>query len=70
LLLLAPDRRTFTVRTSLGVHVVARSAEEVVHAAASHGLPVLAWLTVKGELVVWSLPQQVALYRAAPEEGS
>jgi hypothetical protein len=68
---LGPDRRSFTL---IGTHephkVVARASEEVVHAAASHGLPVLAWLTVKGELVVWSIHQGSALYRAAPEEGA
>jgi hypothetical protein len=49
---------------------VAQASEDVVYAAASHGLPVLAWLTVKGELVVWSLQQEQALYRAAPGEGA
>ncbi len=70
LLLLGPDRRAFSLMTPSGQHRVARASEEVVHAAASHGLPVLAWLTVKGELVVWSLEQEAALYRAAPEEGA
>ena len=70
LVLLGPDKRTFTLLGSHETQVVARAADEVVHAAASHGMPVLTWLTVKGELLVWSLPQQVALYRAAPEEGS
>ncbi|MFL5347627.1 MAG: hypothetical protein ACJ8AT_22805 [Hyalangium sp.] len=70
LLLLGPDRRTFTLMTRSGQESVARASEEVVHAATSHGLPVLAWLTVKGELVVWSLEQGSALYRASPEEGA
>jgi hypothetical protein len=70
LLVLGPDRRTFMLMTATGGHSVARAADEVVQAAASQGLPVLAWLTVKGELVVWNLPQRVALYRAAPEEGT
>jgi hypothetical protein len=70
LLLLGSDRRSFKLLGAHGTHTVARASEEVVHAAASHGMPVLAWLTVKGELVVWSLSQQQALYRAAPEEGS
>lgn len=70
LVLLGPDKRTFTLLTDKEAQVVARASDEVVHAAASHGLPVLTWLTVKGEFLVWSLPQQVALYRAAPEEGS
>ncbi|HYH98916.1 hypothetical protein [Hyalangium sp.] len=70
LLLLGPDRRGFTLLGAHAAHPVARASEGVVHAAASHGLPVIAWLTVKGELVVWSLHQEAALYRAAPGEGS
>jgi hypothetical protein len=70
LLLLGSDRRSFTLLGANRAHSVARASEEVVHAAASHGRPVMAWLTVKGEFVVWSLSQQQALYRAAPEEGS
>ena len=68
LLLLESDKRTFMMMTASGIHRVARASEEVAHAAVSHGLPVLAWLTVKGELVVWNIPQLTALYRAAPEQ--
>jgi hypothetical protein len=67
MVLLGPDQRTFRLLTPSGTHTVARAAEDVAHAAVSHGLPVLAWLTVKGELVVWSFQQAMALYRAAPE---
>jgi hypothetical protein len=70
LVLLGPDRRTFSLMTSAGLHGMVQAAEEVAQAVVSHGLPVLAWLTVKGELVVWSFPQAAALYRAAPEEGA
>ena len=69
-LLLGPDRRSFSLASAHGMYPVTRASEEVVHAAASQGLPVLAWLTVKGELVVWSLLLEQALYRAAPEEGA
>jgi hypothetical protein len=69
-LLLGPDRRSFSLATAERMYPVARASEDVAHAAASHGLPVLAWLTVKGELVVWSLLLEQALYRAAPEEGA
>jgi hypothetical protein len=69
-LLLGPDQRTFLLASARGTYPVTRASEEVVHAAASQGLPVLAWLTVKGELVVWSLLLEQALYRAAPEEGA
>lgn len=70
LVLLGPDKRTFKLLAAHEAQVVARASDEVVHAAMSHGMPVLTWLTVKGELMVWSLLQQQALYRAAPEEGS
>jgi hypothetical protein len=70
LLLLDSDRRRFLLASLSRAYMVARAAEDVTHAAASHGLPVLAWLTVKGELVVWSLEQETVLYRAAPEEGT
>ncbi len=69
-LLLRPDRRSFSLTSVQMTHSVAQASEEVVHAVASHGLPVLAWLTVKGELVVWSLEQDQALYRASPGEGA
>ncbi|WP_224244890.1 LpqB family beta-propeller domain-containing protein [Hyalangium gracile] len=70
LVLLASDRRTFMLQTPSRMQLLTRAAENVAHAAVSHGLPVLAWLTVKGELVVWSLQQGMALYRAAPEEAA
>jgi hypothetical protein len=70
MVLLGSDRRSFTWVTTHGVYPLARASEDVVHAAASHGLPVLAWLTVKGELVVWNIQQDQTLYRAAPEEGA
>jgi hypothetical protein len=69
LLLLGPDRRSFMLLTASGSRTVTRSSEDVVQAVASHGLPLLAWLTVKGELVVWSFQHLDAIYRAAPEEG-
>lgn len=70
LLLLEADRRRFLIVTLARASLVAQAADDVTQAVASHGLPVLAWLTVKGELVVWSLEQEAVLYRAAPEEGS
>lgn len=70
LLLLEPDRRTFAFLSSRGSETMAQASDEVAHAAASHGLPVLAWLTVKGELVVWSIHQGQVLFRAAPGEGA
>ncbi|MDY7230030.1 hypothetical protein [Hyalangium rubrum] len=70
LLLLGPDRRGFMLLSPSGVRTVTRAAQDVVHAEASHGQPLLAWLTVKGELVVWSFQHETAIYRAAPEEGS
>ncbi len=70
LLLLGPDKRAFLLQNPSGTKEVARASEEVRHAEASHALPLLAWLTVKGELVVWSFQHSAAIYRAAPEEGS
>lgn len=70
LVLLGPDRRTFSLVGISETQVVARASDDVVHSAVSHGLPVLTWLTVKGELLVWSLTQSLPLYRAAPEVGS
>lgn len=69
-LLLEPDRRSFSLAGAQRTYPVARASEEVVHAVASPGLPVFAWLTVKGEFVVWSLLLEEALYRAAPGEGA
>ncbi|MBN1205160.1 MAG: hypothetical protein JXB05_09575 [Myxococcaceae bacterium] len=70
LMLLGRDRRDFQLLCASGRQRVARAEDEVAHVAVSHGLSVLAWLTVKGELVVWSLERQAVLYRAAPEEGA
>lgn len=70
MVMLGSDRRSFKWVTTHGSYPLARASEDVVHAAVSHGLPVLAWLTVKGELVVWNIQQDQTLYRAAPEEGA
>jgi hypothetical protein len=70
LVLLGSDRRSFTLLGAHGRHPVTRASDDVVHAAVSHGLPVLTWLTVKGEVVVRHLQHDWDLYRAAPEEGS
>ncbi len=70
LVVLAQDRRDFLHCSASGRRQLVRADDDVQHVAVSHGLSVLAWLTVKGELVVWSLEQQAALYRAAPEEGA
>jgi hypothetical protein len=70
LMLLGPDRRSFVWHSASGSKALTRSAEDVAQAVSSHGLQVLAWLTVKGELVVWSFQHDAAIYRAAPEEGA
>jgi hypothetical protein len=70
LLLLGADRRSFMFQSPTACRTVVRATEDVAQAAASHGLPLLTWLTVKGELVVWSFQHDAAIYRAAPEEGT
>jgi hypothetical protein len=67
LLLLAENKKTFLFATSTGVSRLTEASDEVVHAEASHGLPVLGWLTKAGELVLWSLSEEHVLLRAAPE---
>jgi hypothetical protein len=68
LMLLGADRRSFLFHSPSGSRGITRSPEDVAQAVSSHGLPVLAWLTVKGELVVWSFQHDAAIYRAAPED--
>ena len=68
LILLGADRRSLLFHSPSGSRLIARSPEDVTQVMSSHGLPVLAWLTVKGELVVWSLQHDSAIYRAAPEQ--
>jgi len=68
LMLLGADRRSLLLLSASGMRTVARSAEDVAQVVSSHGLPVLAWLTVKGELVVWSFQHDAAIFRAAPED--
>jgi hypothetical protein len=70
LLLLGPDARGFHFLCATGSSLVARASGDVVHAAASHGMPLFAWLTAKGELVVWSLQHDAPIFRAAPGEGA
>jgi hypothetical protein len=68
LLVLESDQRTFRLVSRSGTHEVTRSTEDVVHAVASHGMSLFAWLTVKGELAVWSLHDEAVIFRALPEE--
>lgn len=67
LLLLAENKKTFLLATPERVHRVVEASEEVVHAEASHGLPVLGWLTKSGELALWDLSEDHFLLRATPE---
>jgi hypothetical protein len=68
LLLLGADRRSFLYQGALASNVITRSPEDVAQAVSSHGLQLVAWLTVKGELVVWSFQHEAAIFRAAPED--
>ncbi|HZI12965.1 MAG TPA: LpqB family beta-propeller domain-containing protein [Myxococcus sp.] len=69
LLVLDADRRTFWHVTTSGRRMVTKAGADVVHAEASHAVPVLGWLTAAGELVLWHLRDGHVLYRAAPEGG-
>ncbi|ATB51059.1 hypothetical protein [Corallococcus macrosporus] len=63
LLALEPDQRSFW---SMGAHHQSKlvvAAADVVHAEASHAVPVLAWLTTEGELVLYHLEHNVVLCR-------
>jgi hypothetical protein len=68
LLVLDSDKRTFRLVSPSGSHEVTRATEDVVQAAASHGMSLFAWLTVKGELAVWNLHDEAVIFRALPEE--
>jgi hypothetical protein len=69
LVVLDADRRTFWHVTTSGRRKVTTADADVVHAEASHAVPVLGWLTAAGELVLWHLRDGHVLYRAAPEGG-
>ncbi|MDC0712635.1 hypothetical protein POL68_29495 [Stigmatella sp. ncwal1] len=69
LLVLGPDKRSFQLVSPSGTHDVTRATDDVVQAAASHGMALLAWLTAQGELVVWNLHEEAVVFRAAPEGG-
>jgi hypothetical protein len=70
LVLLGPDRRSFHFLSAVGSTLLTRASEDVVHVVTSHGVPQFAWLTAKGELVVWSLQHDAPIFRAAPESGA
>ncbi len=70
LLVLGDDRRSFWLLNASGRRMVTKAATNVLHAEASHAVPVLGWLTASGELVLWSLRDGKVLYRAAPEAGA
>lgn len=66
LLALSEDRRSLLVVGPQRTRVLARTPVAVVHAEASHSLPVVAWLTTSGEVAVWSLQHQAFVFRSAP----
>jgi hypothetical protein len=70
LVVLQEDRRTFSLVAPVGESVPPRlsprASGEVAFAAVSHALPLLAWLTVTGEVGVWNFQQQTLVYRSAP----
>lgn len=70
LLLLGEDRRTFSLMGASETRTLLSASDSVAQVVVSHGLPAFAWLTVKGEVVVWSLSHSTLLYRALPPEAS
>jgi hypothetical protein len=68
LLVLDADRRGFSLVGQAETRPGPRASDEVSFAVASHSLPVFAWRTVKGEVVVWSLKHSTVLYRLLPPE--
>ncbi|RKH52291.1 hypothetical protein D7W81_39940, partial [Corallococcus aberystwythensis] len=70
LVALDPDRRGFHFFSSQSPRLLAVASGPVVQAAASHGQPVLGWLTKTGDFVLWDLMEQTMLYRSVPEVAS
>ncbi|WP_434301314.1 LpqB family beta-propeller domain-containing protein [Corallococcus exiguus] len=70
LVALASDQRTFYFLSGQPPRLLAVATNRVVQAAASHGQPVLGWLTRAGEFVLWDLMEQAVLYRSVPEATS
>jgi hypothetical protein len=70
LVVLQDDKRTFSLVASAGEsaprRLSPRASDEVAFAAVSHALPLLAWLTVNGEVGLWNFQQQRLVYRSAP----
>ncbi|QAT82014.1 hypothetical protein EJ065_0406 [Corallococcus coralloides] len=67
LVALDPDQRTFRFFSHQVPRKLVVASGPVVQAAASHGQPVLGWLTQAGEFVLWDLMEQAVLYRSVPE---
>ncbi|NPD28767.1 LpqB family beta-propeller domain-containing protein [Corallococcus exiguus] len=67
LIALHPEQRAFTFFSSQASRTLAVASGPVVQAAASHGQPVLGWLTQAGEFVLWDLMEQAVLYRSVQE---
>ncbi|MHA7627534.1 LpqB family beta-propeller domain-containing protein [Corallococcus sp. M7] len=70
LVVLNPDQRTLSFFSTQASRTLVVASGPVVQAAASHGQPVLGWLTQAGEFVLWDLMEQAVLYRSVPEATS
>jgi hypothetical protein len=70
LVVLGEDRRTFTLVGKSETRTLPRATDDVAEAVVSHGLPVFAWRTVKGEVMVWSFKHSTVLYRSLPPEAA
>jgi hypothetical protein len=67
LLTIGPDPRQVTVVGPGGLHPLPRASAEVAHATANPIAAQLAYVTLRGEVVVYSLAHQAVIYRVGPE---
>jgi hypothetical protein len=68
LLLLEEDRRTLALTGPSGTRKLPPVSSEIVHVAASHATPTIAYSTAEGEVAIYSLKRNAVLARLVPEE--
>ena len=66
LLLLEGDSRALLLASRGGTRRLPAASAEIRHAAACPGAPWIAWVTVHGELTVYSLDHDAVLLRRVP----
>src|SRR5439155_14374215 len=67
LLTVGPDPRQIVVAGTGSHHPLPRAAAEIAHAATNPIAAQVAYVTVHGEVVVYSLDHHAVIYRVAPE---